>query len=267
MVIPAAANQACGAGQNAAAVSLLLVGEDLGVGQPGVVVDGGVQVAVAEDRGWPCRVRPVRRRLRSCLRGLAGDAPAAAVGDVAELLDVDVDQLAGPVALVAADRHARWPGPGAPARAAVAGQDRVHGGGRPGPAGRRSGPGPAALTRRPTIRRSVRRGVRAGLDCGREDRSAMPASPELAVAGRPPRRGRGRDLEPLRGPPQRPARPRRRTGPAAAVRSRSAGHYGGPRGPPGCSVQIVVIHTEPGGPHHSRSSARVAVTNVRGQYS
>jgi len=31
--------------------------------------------------------------------------------------------------------------------------------------------------------------------------------------------------------------------------SLSAGHYGGPRGPPGTLVQIVVIHTEPGGPH------------------
>jgi hypothetical protein len=44
------------------------------------------------------------------LPGLPADrAPSAAVGDVAELLDVSVDQFAGPLALVAADRDAGGP--------------------------------------------------------------------------------------------------------------------------------------------------------------
>ena len=63
----------------------------------------------------------------------AVDPPAAAVGDAGELLDVDMDQLAGPVALVAAHRFAVG-GPVAPIEAAEPGgaQDRLHGrGGQP----------------------------------------------------------------------------------------------------------------------------------------
>ena len=78
----------------------LLVGQDLGVGQPGVVVDQGVHVVVAD----------------SCLLGRRGRAdlaavgsPAAAVGDPAEFLDVHVDQLAGPVAFVADRGRLRGP--------------------------------------------------------------------------------------------------------------------------------------------------------------
>ncbi len=54
MVMPEAGNQVVARVQKAAAVSLLLVGEDLGIGQAGVVIQGGVQVAAA-DRGLPCR--------------------------------------------------------------------------------------------------------------------------------------------------------------------------------------------------------------------
>ena len=43
--MPQAAKQALARVQNAGGGLLLLVGEDLAVGQPGVVVDGGVQVA------------------------------------------------------------------------------------------------------------------------------------------------------------------------------------------------------------------------------
>ena len=105
MVMPAAAYQSCARARKRCGGFLLLVGQDLGVGQPGVVVQGGVQVAVAEHRaavlagaggGGPVAL--------PCAR--PGGAPAAAVRDVAELLDIDVDQLAGPVALVAADRDA-----------------------------------------------------------------------------------------------------------------------------------------------------------------
>jgi hypothetical protein len=71
---------------------------------------------------------------------------------------------------------------------------------------------------------------------------AAPAERDVA-AHRPPR-------EPS-SPPYGAAAscPSPRTGPGAAGPSHSAGHYGGPRGPLGYSVQIVVIHTEPGGPH------------------
>jgi hypothetical protein len=53
MVIPRAPNQAWARTRNPVAVwrvSSGLVGVDFGVGQPGVVVDGGVDVAVADQR-------------------------------------------------------------------------------------------------------------------------------------------------------------------------------------------------------------------------
>ena len=60
---------------------LALVGQDLGVGQPGGIVDADMQELPAA---------------AALLAGpVAGDAVADAV-DPAELLDVDVDQLAGP---------------------------------------------------------------------------------------------------------------------------------------------------------------------------
>src|SRR5262245_10942787 len=71
------------------------VGEDFGVGQAAVVVDSAVEVGVA-DAG--SATGP------AVGGGSAMDAVAAAGWDLAELLDVDVDQLAGPGTLVAADR-------------------------------------------------------------------------------------------------------------------------------------------------------------------
>ena len=67
-----------------------LVGQDLGVGQPGVVVDSGVDV-VEPDLCW----------LAAGRWSAAVDPPPAAVGDAAELLHIDVDQIAGSVAFVA----------------------------------------------------------------------------------------------------------------------------------------------------------------------
>ena len=83
MMMPRARNQASARRQKAAAVAPCLVGQDFGVGEAAVVVDGGVQVGVAERA--------------SCARrgGPAVDPVAAAGGDAAELLDVDVDQLTG----------------------------------------------------------------------------------------------------------------------------------------------------------------------------
>jgi hypothetical protein len=85
-----------------------LVGQDFGVGQAGVVVHGVVQVAVAQfgsagravvgDRGAAGAV--------ASSHGAAVDLVAAAVGDVAQLLDVDVDQVCRRVVFVAADHRA-----------------------------------------------------------------------------------------------------------------------------------------------------------------
>ena len=73
----------------------LLVVVDLDVGDPGVVVDDGVQVGGADQRVADLACAPVRSAVAGpvLVALLAADvAPAAAVGDVAELLDVDVDQ-------------------------------------------------------------------------------------------------------------------------------------------------------------------------------
>jgi hypothetical protein len=59
-----------------------------------VVVDGGVDVAVADDRLAAAAL--VGGGLPAAVAGLVADgAPAAAVGDVPEFFDVDVDQPAG----------------------------------------------------------------------------------------------------------------------------------------------------------------------------
>src|SRR3954469_12582786 len=85
---------------------LALVGEDLGVGQPGVVVDDVVQVGVAGGGG----------ALDWSGGGAAVHSVPAAVGDPAELLDVHVHQLAGRRALVALRRRTTAADPGAGGR-------------------------------------------------------------------------------------------------------------------------------------------------------
>ena len=65
--------------------------QDLGVDDAGVVIDSGVDVAVARS-GSALNVAPTV------------SAPAATVGDASDLLGVDMDQLVGPVALIAHDR-------------------------------------------------------------------------------------------------------------------------------------------------------------------
>src|SRR6185437_16965772 len=91
-----------------------------------------MQVAVAQDR-VVVAVAPGRGdgSLAVALARLpAVDAVPAAVGDVAKLLDVDVDQLTGPVPLIAADRHAGRTVQVRQPRAAVTGQDSMHRRGR-----------------------------------------------------------------------------------------------------------------------------------------
>ncbi len=71
----------------------LFVGEDLGVHEPGAVIDCGVQEPVgnAGTSLWWCLASAV-------------DTPATAIFDARQLLDLDVDELAGPVSLVATGR-------------------------------------------------------------------------------------------------------------------------------------------------------------------
>lgn len=93
---------------------LLLVGEDLAAGEVGVIVDGVVQVAVTHAGA-------------GLAAGLAAQGlVAAAVGDVAELLDVHVHQLARRGAFVAADHPSGGAVEMSEMGRLVAGQDSVH---------------------------------------------------------------------------------------------------------------------------------------------
>ncbi len=76
---------------------LLLVGQDFGVGEPGSIVDGDVEGLPAEALAAAAAI--------ALAAPVAGDAVADAV-DPAELLGVDVDQLAGLLPLVADDWRA-----------------------------------------------------------------------------------------------------------------------------------------------------------------
>jgi hypothetical protein len=87
-----------------------------------VIVDGGVDEAVADYR--TAALSRLGCGLPIAYGLLAGQDPvAAAVGNVAELLDVDVDHLAGALSLVAAIDLARGTVHPAHPVQAVAGQD------------------------------------------------------------------------------------------------------------------------------------------------
>jgi hypothetical protein len=72
----------------------LFVGEDLAVGEACVAIDGGVHERVADFGAIPA----------SPFGGPAVDAPPAAFGDATQLLDIDVDELAGSGHLDPSDR-------------------------------------------------------------------------------------------------------------------------------------------------------------------
>ena len=115
---------------------LLLIGQDLGVGEPGVVIDGVVQERVARS--------PVRRGagLVPVAGGPAEAAVAAAVRDPSEFLDVDVDQVPGAVRARSGGSPGPWHGPATtawPARTGTAPGAPWRGG---CPADSRSGPAP-----------------------------------------------------------------------------------------------------------------------------
>lgn len=80
--------------------------------------------------GWlPRRAVVLARALRPPLApALAGHLPAAAIRNVAEFLDVHVNQLAGALAFVAADDPASRPVQARQPGTAITGQHRVHGG-------------------------------------------------------------------------------------------------------------------------------------------
>ena len=147
--------QGCGGGR--------LVGEDLAEGDPGAVIDGRVDVVVANAPA-PCCLDP------------AMGAVTAAIRDAAQLLYVDVNQFAGVLALVA-DHHPTGPVDVSEAILAMAAQDAIDGRGRhvqpPGQAMRALAV--AAAGGQDPTRLGGGEGMRAAV--GRELRSARPAEP------------------------------------------------------------------------------------------
>src|SRR4051812_1916671 len=110
MVIPLVGGKVWARCQNATAGSLFLVGQDFAVGQPRMIVDRVVQVAVAD-----MAVAVAVEGLTGCAGAVtssglaAGDAVSATVGDVAQLLDADMHQLTRGGALIAPHRHCSNP--------------------------------------------------------------------------------------------------------------------------------------------------------------
>jgi hypothetical protein len=105
-----------------------LIREELAEGDPGAVIDRRVDIVVADPAtGWGAGAAAV-------------GAVAAAIRDAAQLLDVDVDQLAGMLALVADDHPAGPVGVGESALA-MTGQDPIAGrAGHVKPPGQAMGP-------------------------------------------------------------------------------------------------------------------------------
>ena len=150
----------------------LLVGEDLDVGQAGGVVDRDVHVLPADGLARDARRRRCGERC-SALRLPVTRLPAPPL-DPPELLDVDVDQLAGPLALVAlrglqaragrACPSRSASGSPTPSRAAISSSSAIS--------------APVIRNRRSAAIASIRRSsVRLATDRGAEERSSSPARP------------------------------------------------------------------------------------------
>jgi hypothetical protein len=131
MSTPRAANQGRGPTQDRGCGLLGFVIVDLGVDDPGVVVQDAVDVPGSQVWFMAFVARDCGGRGPVPVSLMASHvAPAAPVGDVPELLDIDVDQGPGVVVLVAADHLAGAPvDVGEPVDPATD-QDRVHGRGR-----------------------------------------------------------------------------------------------------------------------------------------
>ncbi|GAA5059227.1 hypothetical protein GCM10023336_34820 [Streptomyces similanensis] len=183
---------------------LLLVGEDLAAGEAGAVVDGGVEAAVAQVGAAVDGARPgsvaVRGAVAASLGPAVGPVPAA-VGDVAQLLDVDVDEFAGPVAFVAAHDTARGAVQMGQAGQTVARQHAVHGGGHQVQEVRDAGRPPPA--QQPDLDDpSLGAGRSApGAVAGPAGAVAHTGLAESPIAVGPPLGCGRRDLEALGGPP------------------------------------------------------------------
>ncbi|ODA73349.1 hypothetical protein APS67_002612 [Streptomyces sp. AVP053U2] len=210
-----------------------------------MVVDGGVQVAVTG----------VLAVLAACLP--AQDLVSAAVGDVAQLLDVDVHQLAGPLAFVAADDAAGGAVQVGEAGQAEAGQYPVHGRGHQVQQVGDAGGAPAAQDADlddPAFgagRGAARAGARTGGAVGHARLADGPVALGPALGG-----GR-RDLEAFRGASKGPA-----VLDHAAGQAQPSGLGQGciTVGHEGLSVAgaDVAIHTRPEGPHPFQDQSAVS---------
>jgi hypothetical protein len=161
----------CGAGEELGCGDTLFVRKDLGVAEAGVVIDGDVDVVVADPASL------------DLLRAAMGP-PAASFRDASELLDVQMDQFPGPgrsyrlVVVLTARIGAPVSGShsasrGTPYRCRI--RDTVRAG-TPVSAAIRRGPN---LTLRRASRTTCSRSelVRVGVDRGRLERSLSPACP------------------------------------------------------------------------------------------
>ncbi len=199
----------------------------------------------------------------------ADEAPAAAVGDVAELLDIDVDQRPGMVVLVAADRFTGGPvDMGQPVEPAPD-QDLVHRrGGDPG-TGRRAGPGRGACAtaaRTPAAPPAPASGPAAG--AGRLDRSAIGSPGGIPVG--PPLHRRPRHLEPGGDLADRPALVDDQLGDLQPGRGVSAALAWDTEDLLFVERTFEQFHSTAGGPPRAHQSDRVVTTdstNLSGQYS
>jgi hypothetical protein len=167
-----------GSAQEAGAGQGVLISQDLGVGQPGGVVNRRVDVVVADP--------PTPRRPGTA----AVDAVAATIRDAPQLLDVDMDQLTGSGTLIAADHPTRGPVHVGQPTQAVADKDAMDGGSGPADPGGRSGPGRAcgcgAAGRSRPPRRRAPGGVMVG-DAG----PVMEAGLAVLAVASPPAVGAG----------------------------------------------------------------------------
>ncbi len=132
-----------------------------------MVVEGGVQVEVAAAGAG----------LVLAAGRAAENLVAAAVGDAAEFLHVDVDQLAGPVAFVAAHGFAGGPVQVGKAGQAVTVQDAVGGGGGDAASGGKPQRSDAVLSLQADDLLLDRGRGAVGLMVGWLERSCRPAVP------------------------------------------------------------------------------------------
>jgi hypothetical protein len=172
------------------------VGQVFDVGQAGAVVQGGVQVGVSH---------AVAAVLVRAAGRPAEDLVAAAVGDAAELFDVDVDQFAGPGAFVASHGFTGGPVADDQSGQVVPDEDAVGGGGGDAAAGGQPHWSDAVLTPQPhdLLLDGSRRLARAVV--GAAGAVVHPCLAEPPVSVRPACGGGVADPETFRGPPQRPA--------------------------------------------------------------